>query len=214
MEEKGIVSRSDRYSLFKSGGTIEIKQLGGQFDIERDMRNAREKELKARATAAGVSVEKQKAGERKTNSDAKDPGNLNAGFSDTDMVRLSSIGADVLSMIAAFLPGYGTVASGVLGVGSTLANFGADVAEDGLDWGDAGNLVAGLGMDVLGMIPHFGAGSKTAKIVKNVGKWVPRIVAALGTMATIKNAPQIISSFNKLTTDFKNMTVNDWRNIA
>lgn len=212
--DNGITQRIDDFKLYRDGGSIDYMQLGGGVSMDDLDRQYRKQALKERANQSGRTEEQQKAGERKTNSSGLSPDNPNAGFSGTDMVRLSSIGADVASMIAAFLPGYGTVASGVLGAGSTLANFGADVAEDGLDWGDAGNLFAGLGMDVLGMIPHFGTGSKAAKIAKNVGKWVPRIVAALGTMATVKNAPQIISSFNKLTTDFKNMTVDDWRNVA
>lgn len=212
--DNGLIRRIDDFKLYRDGGSINHMQLGGGISMDDLDKEYRKQSLKERAKQSGRTEEQQKAGERKTNSEALSLNNPDAGFSGTDMVRLAAIGADVGSMIAAFIPGYGTAVSGVLGAGSTFATFGADVAEDGLDWGDIGGLATGLSLDVLGMIPHFGAGSKAAKIAKNVGKWVPRIVAALGTMATVTNAPQIISSFNKLTTDFKNMTVDDWRNVA
>jgi hypothetical protein len=49
MEEKGITHRTDRYSLFKEGGSIEMKQLGGGFSMDAWMNENRERELKERA---------------------------------------------------------------------------------------------------------------------------------------------------------------------
>ena len=214
MEEKGITHRTDRYNLFKEGGSIEIKQLGGGISIGDRMEEDRQRQLKERADAAGVSVEKQKAGERKTNSDAKDPGNLNAGWKSTDTARIASSIADIGSMIAAFAPGAGTVISAGLGIGSSLTTFGADVAEDGLDWGDIGNLGVNIGFDLLGAIPGGGAASKGVKIAKTLGKYASRAMAVIAATQGLANSGNIINSINKMTTDPKNLTVNDWRNIA
>jgi hypothetical protein len=141
-------------------------------------------------------------------------GNPDAGFSNTDKLRLATIGADIASAITAFVPGIGTGASAALGIGSSLGTFAADAMEDGLDWGDAKNLGMNLGMDFLGMIPAGGASSKTAKIAKNLGKWTPRIVAAIGAMNTLQNGEAIIGSFGKLTSEPSKLTVDDWRNIS
>ena len=214
MEEQGIVNRSDRYKLFKEGGTIDVMQLGGGFSMDAWMNENREKELKERAKKEGRTVEQQKAGERKTNSDAKDPGNLDAEWKATDTARVASSIADIGSMISAFLPGAGTAVSAGLGIGSSLTTFGADWAEDGLDWGDIGNLGANLGLDVLGLIPGGGAASKGAKIAKTLGKYASRAMAAVAAYQGLTNADNIIKSIGKMTTDLDNMTVDDWRNVS
>lgn len=219
MEEKGITHRTDRYNLFKEGGSIEMKQLGGGISVGDRMEEDRQKQLKERADAAGVSVEKQKAGERKTNgifgsSDAKDPGNLNADWKGTDTARIASSVADIISMIAAFGGPVGTAVSAGLGIGSSLTTFGADVVEDGLDWGDIGNLGVNVGFDLLGVIPGGGAASKGVKIAKTLGKYASRAMAVIAATQGLANSGNIIKSINKMTTDPKNLTVNDWRNIA
>lgn len=214
MEEKGITHRTDRYSLFKEGGSIEMKQLGGGFSMDAWMNENRERKLKERAQASGNSVEKQKAGERKTFESDWDPGNTDAGWKGTDTARIASSIADIGSMIAAFVPGYGTAVSAGLGIGSSLTTFGADVAEDGLDWGDIGNLGVNIGFDLLGAIPGGGAASKGVKIAKTLGKYASRAMAVIAATQGLANSGDIINSINKMTTDPKNLTVNDWRNIA
>lgn len=214
MEEKGITHRTDRYNLFKEGGSIEMKQLGGGISIGDKMEEDRQRQLKERANAAGVSVEKQKAGERKTFESAWDPGNTDAGWKGTDTARIASSIADIVSMIAAFAPGAGTVISAGLGIGSSLTTFGADVAEDGLDWGDIGNLGVNIGFDLLGAIPGGGAASKGVKIAKTLGKYASRAMAVIAATQGLANSGNIINSINKMTTDPTNLTVNDWRNIA
>jgi hypothetical protein len=57
---------------------------------------------------------------------------MEEGFSTIDKVRLGTAAADAISAAAAFIPGYGTVASGVLGIGSTLTNIGADIADESM----------------------------------------------------------------------------------
>ena len=214
MEEKGITHRTDRYSLFKEGGSIEMKQLGGGFSMDAWMNENRERELKERAQASGTSVEKQKAGERKTFESDWDPGNTDAGWKGTDTARIASSIADIGSMIAAFVPGYGTAISAGLGIGSSLTTFGADVVEDGLDWGDIGNLGVNVGFDLLGVIPGGGAASKGVKIAKTLGKYATRAMAVIAATQGLANSANIIKSISKMTTDPTNLTVNDWRNIA
>lgn len=213
MEQKGIINREDRYKLFKEGGTINMMQLGGDFSMSDWLTEEKDKEVRERAKKEGRSVEQQKAGERKTDSDAIDPLNPNAGLKATDYARMGAAAADIASMISAFMPGAGTIISGATGVGSSLATFGADWAEDGLDWGDVGNLGVNLGMDVLGLIPGGGAASKGVKIAKTLGKYASRTMAAIAGMQGLANSNNIINSINKMTTDTSNMTVDDWRNV-
>jgi hypothetical protein len=102
---------------------------------------------------------------------------MEEGFSTIDKVRLGTAVADAISAAAAFIPGYGTVASGVLGIGSTLTNIGADIVDESRSgWDVAGDALYGL-MDVVGLIPGIGATGKAAKIVrvlKPVSKLVMR----------------------------------------
>lgn len=212
--DNGITQRIDDFKLYRDGGSINYMQLGGGVSMDDLDRQYRKQALKERANAAGVSVEKQKAGERKTSSSALSPDNPNAGWSATDTARIISSLADIGAMGASFGGPVGSLISAGLGVGSSLISFGADVAEDGLDWGDASNLVMNLGFDVLGAIPGGGAASKSMKIAKTLGKYASRAMASIAVMNGVANADNIIKSLGKLTTDPKNLTVNDWRYIA
>lgn len=213
-ESEGITNKVDQYKLFKEGGSIEMLQLGGGFDADAWMQQAQEKSLKERAAKEGRTMEQQKAGERKTNSDAKSAGNPDAEWKATDTARVAASIADIGSMISSFLPGAGTIVGAGLGVGSSLTTFGADWAEDGLDWGDVKNLGANLGLDILGLIPGGGAASKGVKIAKTLGKYASRAMAAVAAYQGLSNSDNIIQSINKMTTDPTNLTVDDWRNIS
>jgi hypothetical protein len=70
-------------------------------------------------------------------------------------------------LVTGFIPG-GNIASGALGVGSTLATYGADLSRNGFNWKDLGYAGFGLGMDALSFIPGVGTMAKTAKLGKNV----------------------------------------------
>lgn len=212
--DNGITQRIDDFKLYRDGGSINYMQLGGGVSMDDLDRQYRKQALKERANAAGVSVEKQKAGERKTSSSALSPDNPNAGWKGTDTARIASSIADIGSMIAAFVPGYGTAISAGLGIGSSLTTFGADVVEDGLDWGDIGNLGVNVGFDLLGVIPGGGAASKGVKIAKTLGKYATRAMAVIAATQGLANSANIIKSISKMTTDPTNLTVNDWRNIA
>ena len=154
--------------------------------------------------ATNRSVEEVKGGERKPMAD-------NQEWEWDDYTRLGAAGADVASIIASFVPGYGTIASAGLGVGSTLANFGADM-KDGFQLRDLGNLGLGLGMDAVGLIPGLGAAGKGSKILKNLLKVAPKLMTAWSVSTSFAPAMQ---AFNKLKDKgAKEMTVDDWKALA
>lgn len=150
--------------------------------------------------------EQVEAGERKPMADGQD-------WEYEDYARLVSAGADVGSMIASFVPGYGTAASAALGVGSTIGNFTADLADESVGVGSAFlNAGAGLGMDLVGLIPGLGAAGKGSKIVKNLLKVAPKLITIWSASTSFAPAMQ---AFNKLKDKgAKEMTVEDWKALA
>ena len=66
-------------------------------------------------------ADERKAGERVPKS---------GELSTIDKVRIGSAIADIGSILAAFVPGYGTAASAIAGLGSTGANLYADISDD------------------------------------------------------------------------------------
>ena len=150
--------------------------------------------------------EQVEASERKPMADGQD-------WEYEDYARLVSAGADVGSMIASFVPGYGTAASAALGVGSTIGNFTADLADESVGVGSAFlNAGAGLGMDLIGLIPGLGAAGKGSKIVKNLLKVAPKLITIWSASTSFAPAMQ---AFNKLKDKgAKEMTVDDWKALA
>lgn len=165
--------------------------------------------LKYRQQFAKKKEEKKQqiqAGERKPMADGQD-------WEYEDYARLISAGADVGSMIASFVPGYGTATSAALGVGSTIGNFTADLADESVGVGSAFlNAGAGLGMDLVGLIPGLGAAGKGSKIVKNLLKVAPKLITIWSASTSFAPAMQ---AFNKLKDKgAKEMTVEDWKALA
>lgn len=133
-------------------------------------------------------------------------------FSGTDYARLGAAALDLTGIITAFAPGYGTVASGVAGVGSTLTNFGADISE-GRGFGEsAWTAVKNLGFDTIGLVPGIGGTGKVAKVANTVVKYIPRILSTLATIDGLSNFGEIKKSFGKLS-DPKTITHQDLKNI-
>ena len=158
------------------------------------------------AKSAYIQRKQREAGERKPMADGQD-------WEYEDYARLVSAGADVGSMIASFVPGYGTAASAALGVGSTIGNFTADLADESVGVGSAFlNAGAGLGMDLVGLIPGLGAAGKGSKIVKNLLKVAPKLITIWSASTSFAPAMQ---AFNKLKDKgAKEMTVEDWKALA
>lgn len=201
-----------RIAKKEEGGIIKFQQGGAtreanyqrfiQQFADEDIKKKQQVEAKAKATDR--TVKQVEEGERKPMAD-------NQEWEWDDYTRLGAAGADVASIIASFVPGYGTVASAGLGVGSTLANFTADM-KDGFQWGDLGNLGLGVGMDAVGLIPGLGAAGKGSKILKNLLKVAPKLMTAWSVSQSFNPAMQ---AFTKLRDKgAKEMTVDDWKALA
>ena len=138
---------------------------------------------------------------------------LSDGLTGTDLTRLGAIGADIVSAISSFVPGYGTAVSAVSGIGSTVATTIADMVEDGIQWSDIGNGLLGLGMDVAGLLPGIGTGAKFTKIGKQLIKYAPLVLGYLQAKNALSEPA--IASWNKISNgEFSELTVDDLRNIA
>lgn len=186
-------------SYFQQGGSIGFNREAANAEIlkaikERDTKRQADKEAKVEQSVASGKSPQQAV------NDSRKP--ADTGFTASDYARLGAIGADLISMI----PG-----AGVVGYAGTLANFGADWGQDGLDWGDAGRLAMNLGLDTVGLIPGLGAAAKGSKVVKNLIKWTPRLLSAA---AAINYTGPGIESARKLVTSPKDLSVDDYRNLA
>lgn len=167
--------------------------------------NAKQQKLKALKNAAdakGRSVETQ---QRMTTS-FKDKKEL----SNADITRLTAAVGDLAAIGTAYIPGYGTAASTVLGVGSTLANLGADIA-DGENLGSAlSGAGVNLGLDIIGLIPGLGTSGKIGKITKTLTKFAPWIIASM----SVSNLGNELKSFKKLVTNPTSVSADDLKNVA
>lgn len=186
-------------SYFQQGGSMGFNREAANAEIlkaikERDAKRQADKEAKVEQSVASGKSPQQAV------NDSRKP--ADTGFTASDYARLGAIGADLISMI----PG-----AGVVGYAGTLANFGADWGQDGLDWGDAGRLAMNLGLDTVGLIPGLGAAAKGSKVVKNLIKWTPRLLSAA---AAINYTGPGIESARKLATNPKDLSVDDYRNLA
>lgn len=199
----------------KEGGIIKLQyggfvEDGSVYNAYREQfakkKEEKKQQIQAKAKATDRTPEQVEAGERKPMADGQD-------WEYEDYARLVSAGADVGSMIASFVPGYGTAASAALGVGSTIGNFTADLADESVGVGSAFlNAGAGLGMDLVGLIPGLGAAGKGSKIVKNLLKVAPKLITIWSASTSFAPAMQ---AFNKLKDKgAKEMTVEDWKALA
>lgn len=194
----------------KEGGIIKM-QFGGdiqdnynrylqQSKTEKENREQQQTETKAKSK--GRTIQQQKEADRKPGVDGE--------WTTEDKIILGSIIGDIASMGAAYVPVYGTLASAGLGVGSSLANYGAELSRNGFNLGDLGNLAINLGLDTVGLVPGFGSAAKGSKILKTAAKYLPRILAT----ASLYNTPEVVNSVKKAMTPGVDLTVDDWRNIA
>lgn len=199
----------------KEGGIIKL-QYGGfveddsAYNAYREQfakkKEEKKQQIQAKAKATDRTPEQVEAGKRKPMADGQD-------WEYEDYARLVSAGADVGSMIASFVPGYGTAVSAALGVGSTIGDFTADLADESVGVGSAFlNAGAGLGMDLVGLIPGLGAAGKGSKIVRNLLKIAPKLITIWSASTSFAPAMQ---AFNKLKDKgAKEMTVEDWKALA
>lgn len=194
--------RSKSYKDLLQKGESGMKIVSDKF--ENSITKAKKQQTaatKARAKATGKTYQQQKAADSPVQ------------WSGADIARLTGVGLDIGSMIAAYVPGYGTAASAALGLGSTAANLGADLSDGTMStWDAIKNAGVNVGFDALGL---FGGVGKGGKIAKTLVRYTPRILAAIGTVQGLKNAPEITASFKKMTNEgFSSLTVQDWQNIS
>lgn len=187
---------------------VQKHQLGGLLKYTEEYQKKAQKEAEKQQR---IDQKVEETGKTREQVEAAERRPMEEGFSTIDKVRLGTAAADAISAAAAFIPGYGTVASGVLGIGSTLTNIGTDIADESMSgWDVAGNALYGLGMDVVGLIPGMGATGKAAKIVrvlKPVSKLAMRTLQAYGMVHSA-------DAFNKLMSNPSDMSADDWRNLV
>ena len=206
---------STRTSKKENGGVLYM-QFGGTYSAganyssyqqqrAQEKKTKEEETVRQKAESKGRTTEEQKVADRK-------PGSITSGdWTGADYTRLASIVADIGSLGAAYVPVYGTAASAVLGVGSSLANYGADVSENGFKLGDLGSLAMNLGLDTVGLIPGLGTAAKGSKMLKTAVKYIPK---TLSLLAAYNYTGPAIESMKKAMTPGADLTVDDWRNIA
>lgn len=187
---------------------VQKHQLGGLLKYTEEYQKKAQKEAEKQQR---IDQKVEETGKTREQVEAAERRPMEEGFSTIDKVRLGTAAADAISAAAAFIPGYGTVASGVLGIGSTLTNIGADIVDESMSgWDVAGNALYGLGMDVVGLIPGMGATGKAAKIVR-VLKPVSKL--AMGTLQAY-GMVHSADAFNKLMSNPSDMSADDWRNLV
>ena len=128
-------------------------------------------------------------------------------LSDADKMELGSLVADIGALVSGLYTGGGNPLAAGLGVAGTLTSFGAGVTRDGLDWGDAGNLVLGLGLDVASLFPGLGLGSTATKVVKSVKK----VGGVLNTLLMGVGAVDAVKGIKNIA-DGKG-SINDYRSL-
>ena len=208
LRERMAYAEYDRRVSKQENGGVLKHQLGGLSKLiteeKEKIREAKQKEedLKQQAKEQGRTDEQVKAGQRK-------PGET--GFTAAEYARLASAVADVGSIIASFVPGYGTVASAGLGLGSTVVNLGNDLLDDSVSgWDAAKNAGLGLAMDVVGLIPGLGIAGKSSKIAKTLKNLAPYAIAAWGAY---QNGGAPIEALNNLMSG-KTLTVDEWKALG
>ena len=99
-------------------------------------------------------------------------------LSTSDKANIYALAADLGSMGASYVPGYGTLASLVLGLGSSGIGLWSDLNNSQISAATAGkNFLMNAGMDVVGAIPFGGTGSNIAKIGKSIVRATPVLMS-------------------------------------
>lgn len=213
--QQGYINPTNIY-MRKEGGTIEKLQQGGTTGHQAALylEKLRQEKWANDAKKNGRTVNEQKAADRYINKDNASFGNPDAGWKAEETARLIGGAADIASTVSAWLPGYGTAASLITGLGSTALNLFADIKDESVNgWDVWKNAVLNLGMDLAGLIPGGGAAGKFAKIGKSLVNLAPKMIAAIGTVKGLANAPVYIESWSKMMNSEEKLTAQDWTNI-
>lgn len=196
--------RSKEYKDLLPKAQKGTKLAGGFYNAANTQQEQQTAATKARAKATGKTYQQQKTADSVTPT-----------WTSQDKARIAGVGLDIASMIAgmAGATGVGAGVSAGAGLLSTVANLYADSTDGSMStWDAIKNAGVNVGFDAIGM---FGGVGKGGKIAKTLIRYTPRILAAIGTIQGVKNAPEITSSFKKLTNNgWSSLTVQDWQNIS
>lgn len=200
LKEKMAYANYDKKNKkFQKGGNLKYWK---EYENSKQEQQEEQKSTEQKAKETGKSVEQVKAGERKPLEEGF------SGLSGHDIARLTLAGTDIASIIASYVPVYGTAASAGMGLFSTLGNFVNNVAEDGMDVQDWKDLAYGAAMDAAGIIPGISA-TKYGKISKTLSPIMKTIFAGLSTYGLTQSAESTAKLFNNPS----ELTVDDWKNI-
>ena len=213
----------DQSQAYKEGGKIDKLQYGGEF-IQGAFDNPQitsiaqlgvqgtptaQQIAKQKQLAQQQAQQKQLQAEEQKRTDAanrKVYDNNGFHFNGSDLARIAALGQDIAAFGTSFVPGYGTAASGVLGVTSMFTDLGADIADDQLTKGDViKNAAVNTGLAVLGMIP----GGKSASITTKIVKMAPKLLAVWGMGRAFKPAIESV----KKAVNGQDLTEQDFKNI-
>ena len=134
----------------------------------------------------------------------------NVKLSGDDIWLLTNTATDLASTLASFIPGYGTVASAGLGVGSSISQLTYDLANNENKLSAFGNFLLNTSLDLVGLLPYLGATGKAIKIANNIRN-SKNLVRALQVLGAVNVGPAFVQSFNQLIDDPSKLTVDDWR---
>lgn len=173
-------------------------QLGIKLDSYANQQQKQQTAVtKARAKATGKTYQQQKAAD-------------STKFTGWEKARLVGVVADLASM-GAGMAGAAPVSIGA-GLGSTALNFAADLGDGSMStWNAVKNAGVNVGFDLLGSVGGIG---KAGKVTNTLIKFAPRIMAAIGTMQGVANAPTIMASFKKVLDPNAKLTVQDYQNMV
>lgn len=199
----------------KEGGVI-TAQLGTKFTKVEDAPSVTRPKISEEQAKKNQAAHQSFTG-RSNASLGNDKDITDAGgvIKTSDKVRLGAAMADLASVGLGFVPGANLASTGI-GVGSSLAEFGADWASDGLDLGDAGRLAMNLGMDALSLIP-VGKTLKATRALGKIRKSIPLIMTAVNAANFLDPTlrAEYSKTLSKLTKgDIKSLNTGDFKNLS
>ena len=199
----------------KEGGVI-TAQLGTKFTKVEDAPSVTRPKISEEQAKKNQAAHQSFTG-RSNASPGNDKDITDAGgvIKTSDKVRLGAAMADLASVGLGFVPGANLASTGI-GVGSSLAEFGADWASDGLDLGDAGRLAMNLGMDALSLIP-VGKTLKATRALGKIRKSIPLIMTAVNAANFLDPTlrAEYSKTLSKLTKgDGKSLNTGDFKNLS
>ena len=199
----------------KEGGVI-TAQLGTKFTKVEDTLSVTRPKISEEQAKKNQAAHQSFTGRSNVslgnNKDITDAGGV---IKTSDKVRLGAAMADLASIGLGFVPGANLASAGV-GVGASLAEFGADLASDGPQWGDLGRLGVNLGMDALSLIP-VGKTLKATKALGKIKKSIPVLMTLINTTPYLDPAirSEYSKTLSKLTKgDIKSLNTGDFKNLS